>query len=218
MKNHISLKSFKEAIKAQDITTLDKTITRDYQIKALDSDEREQFTFIITNDAMDRACDIVEPDGLDITNYLRNPVVLKIHNDQAWPIGKCVDLRRVDNGWQGTVQFCPGDYPVVGPDAEFCRRALRDGFISAVSIGFRALNYSINDEGGMLITESELLEFSIVPVPCHQEALLVPRLPIEESEKSIEIEEPVIPNTKKINRKRLEREIELAKIKLRTTK
>ncbi|MBF0877461.1 hypothetical protein HKD21_11465 [Gluconobacter cerevisiae] len=226
MRKHISIKSFRDAVKSQDVSALEKTVTADFQIKALDNGS-DLFTFVITNDALDRANDIVDPDGLDVTEYLRNPRVLKIHNDGEWPIGRCVELKRVGNGWQGTVEFCPADYPVVGPDAEFCRRALKDGFISAVSIGFRPLNYSINDAGGMTITESELLEFSIVPIPCNQEALLV-NVKEKQEDDAPDTEDSNHPDTsdnkasdilpeqkKKINRKRLQREIDLAKIKSR---
>lgn len=234
MNKYITIKSFRNAVEAHDTTALDKTVTKDFKIKNIASTDGV-FTFVITTNAMDRSLDIVDPNGLDIANYLNNPVVLKIHDDKSWPIGKCTGLTRTEDGWLASVEFVPSDYPVVGQDGEFCRRALVDGFISAVSIGFRALDYTINDAGGMTITESELLEFSIVPIPCNPEALLVPSIPleytdaVEEKASEVEIKEvdietksieeditsEVIAPVKKINRKRLKREVELAKTKAR---
>ena len=209
----------------EDSTPPDKTVTADYALKSV-IDEDGRYTFLITNDTLDRANDSVDPDGLDIRRFLENPRVLKIHDDKQWPIGRFVKLERVGNGWRGTVEFCPADYPVVGPDAEFCRRALRDGFINAVSIGFRPLNYTINEAGGMTITESELLEFSIVPIPCNPDCLLV-ELPTTagkdsdviakaDDHGSIREESDII--SKDVSRRRVLREIDIKRSRLRLTK
>ncbi|WP_039905242.1 HK97 family phage prohead protease, partial [Acetobacter tropicalis] len=81
----------------------------------------------------------------------------------------------VEDGWVATVEFVPEDYPYIGAKAEAVRRSIKDGFLSAVSIGFIPKEWNFNDEGGLNILESELTEFSVVSVPCHQDALVTER-------------------------------------------
>jgi hypothetical protein len=59
------------------------------------------------------------------------------------------------------------------PFAETVRRMVAGGFLSAASVGFKPLKYMYNEERrGVDIEESELLEWSIVPVPANPECLV----------------------------------------------
>ncbi|KAB8122226.1 hypothetical protein D3W54_16075 (plasmid) [Komagataeibacter medellinensis] len=168
--NFYTIKGFKERVsEKQDVTNA--VITKDYEILSSENGS----TFTITTDASDREYDSISADGLDITNYLKNPVVLWGHDASQLPIGKCVNIEQVQNGWQATVEFVPGDYPAIGDKAEAIRRSIKDGFLSAVSIGFIPLEWDFNEEGGLNITKSELTEFSIVSIPCNPQALVVQR-------------------------------------------
>lgn len=180
MKNKTyTVKSFKEHIKLNKFSEM-PTVVKDYEIVSNENGS----TFKITEETPDREQDVVFAKGLDITNYLKNPVVLWGHDSSDLPIGKCVNIEQVDDGWLATVEFVPEDYPYIGAKAEAVRRSIKDGFLSAVSIGFIPKEWNFNDEGGLNILESELTEFSVVSVPCHQNAIV--------EERSLNTEQPLV--------------------------
>jgi HK97 family phage prohead protease len=124
-------------------------------------------TFIISTDAVDRDNDTVNPRGWKLDHFLKNPVVLYSHDYSSLPIGKCVDIRVVNDKLVATVEFA---------DHDMAREVLKlvdGGFLNATSVGFRPINGRRNTErGGMDFEQQELLEFSIVPVPSNPEALI----------------------------------------------
>ena len=182
MKNNTyTVKSFKEFVKANKFAPQQAVVTKDYEIVSNENGS----TFKITEESHDREQDVVFAKGLDITNFLKNPVVLWGHDSHEPPIGKCVNIDRVEDGWVATVEFVPADNPYNGYKAEGVRQMIKDGFLHAVSIGFIPKEWDFNDEGGFDITESELTEFSVVSVPCNPNALV--------TERSLNTTEPLIP-------------------------
>ena len=124
----------------------------------------------ITDNSLDRQGEIVDPDGMDFTNFMQNGVVLYGHAYQgidSIPVGKIASLslihenerKKLDAGWT----FQADD---VSPLISAVRKSWERGFLNTVSIGFLAKEYD-----GNTITKSELLEFSIVPVPANPMAL-----------------------------------------------
>lgn len=138
--------------------------------------------FIISTDAVDRQMDRVMQDGWILDNYLRNPVVLFGHDDSEPPVGKCISIGLEDGQLKAVVQFMPGDYPVYGAKAEAIYRMCCEGFLNATSVGFRPVEFQMTtdpargahdfDGGGCDFITAELVEFSIVSVPCNPEALI----------------------------------------------
>lgn len=186
MKNNIyTTKAFRENLKQEKYMD-NPVVTKDFQISSFDDNTS---TFIITTDAQDRVADIVDPDGLIITNYLNNPVVLENHKSEEFPIAKCTELKRVGNGWEATIEYVDSDVPLAGPRAEAVKQLVKQGFLNAVSIGFRPLNFEFNDEGGINYLQTELTEFSIVTIPCNQEALVVERSLNKQEEQEISEED-----------------------------
>lgn len=193
MKNNIyTAKAFRENLQQEKYMD-NPVVTKDFQISSFDDNTSK---FIITTDAQDRVADIVNPDGLMITNYLNNPVVLENHKSDEFPIAKCTELKRVGNGWEATIEYVDGDIPLAGPRAEAVKQLVKQGFLNAVSIGFRPLEFEFNDEGGINYLQTELTEFSIVTIPCNQEALVVERSlnKQEEQDTSEEDSEEEIPD------------------------
>ena len=124
----------------------------------------------ITDNSLDRQGEIVDPDGMDFTNFMQNGVVLYGHAYQgidSIPVGKIASLslihenerKKLDAGF-----VFQGDD--VTPLISAVRKSWERGFLNTVSIGFLAKEYNDN-----IITKSELLEFSIVPVPANPMAL-----------------------------------------------
>lgn len=146
---------------------------------------------VLTERVRDRQGDLVEPNGLDFAEYLRNPVVLWAHDQSLPPVGRLVSLDRDAERVTAVVQFA---------DTEFGRELYgmyRDGFLGAWSLGFlprkwrplaaddavpplvaageAASGWFRRDdpepEGGHHILEAEVVEVSAVPVPANPAAL-----------------------------------------------
>jgi HK97 family phage prohead protease len=144
------------------------------EVTTTEDGSRSTFTFMTGSLARDGM--IVEPDGVDITNYLRNPVVLWSHGMEAAgtvPIGRAENLRRVENGWEADVVWDEED--------EFAQRIaskVKRGFIHAVSFGWRTHDAGWETRDGRetwVIRRSEMFEFSPVGVPSDADALVTQR-------------------------------------------
>lgn len=114
----------------------------------------------------------VELDGMDFSNYEKNPVVLYAHDymgrteSGGLPIGRTLRLARTADGHiRADFEFLSGD-----AFAERVRNAWERGFLRGASIGWRPVE--ARREGRMTrALRSELLEWSIVAVPADPDAL-----------------------------------------------
>lgn len=130
------------------------------------NDKERTIIHYITTKIVDRFGDIVYPDGMDDTDYRKNPVVLFAHDSRKLAIGKNIWLKKDSKGIIAKTQFA---------DTELGRelyRLNRDGFLNAWSIGFTI------PEGGSEIIDGInhikkwiLLEYSNVPIPANPECL-----------------------------------------------
>lgn len=146
--------------------------------------ESRRVTFTISTASVDRDNDTIRLDGWDLGFYRANPLVLMHHDAGAYPVGKTVEIGVADNQLRATVEFMPRDVPDgAGERAESCLWQLRNGFLSATSVGFRPVESKVaterQKEGEMFwppidFLKSELMEFSVVTVPANPEALIDP--------------------------------------------
>jgi HK97 family phage prohead protease len=134
----------------------------------IENEEGRMLDFTITTDSPDRDNDVIELDGWQFDNYLKNPVVLWAHRYDEPAVGKTLELKKEGNGIKAKVEFATAEE---NPFAEQLYRLYKNGFMSAVSVGFIPLEYD-NSEGGYHFKKQELLEFSLVPVPANPEALV----------------------------------------------
>lgn len=123
-----------------------------------------KYQAVATSDAVDRYGDIVEQSGISLDNYMKNPVMLWAHDSSQLPVAKCTGIDRSTPG-RTVVDFEFADASQ-SPLAPYVKNSYDGGFLNALSIGFMELNRK-----GAVITGSELLEISFVPVPANQEAL-----------------------------------------------
>jgi HK97 family phage prohead protease len=113
--------------------------------------------------------------GADLARFRANPVLGYGHS--YWgrgnlPIGRVNPESLTIDGTSlaGDLEFDPAD--------EFARtveRKMRDGFLSAVSIGFEVTQWESADQGywkGGVATKWELSELSVVPVPMDADAVV----------------------------------------------
>lgn len=137
------------------------------EIKSIDEKEMTLTAFVSTA-ARDRYDEVLDPKGVDITNYNKNPVVLWAHKYDIPPIGKALWTKRNDIGVLSKVQFAKT------PFATEIFNLYKDGFMKAFSVGF--IPISTEDGDGVKTPKRtykkwEMLEFSAVPVPANPEAL-----------------------------------------------
>lgn len=125
--------------------------------------------FTITTSAPDRERDVVSANGVDTTNFEKNPVVLFAHDYRSLPVGRCIQLQREGEKIVAVTEFATED---LNPQAERVFRMVKAGFLKAASIGFRPLEWVYDEERrGVNFQKVELLEYSIVPVPANAQAL-----------------------------------------------
>lgn len=113
---------------------------------------------------IDRAGDVIVSSAwtAGIKNYLKNPIILAFH-DHDDPIGRMVDYRIDDKGLWVRVRISAAS-EVYG--------LIKDGILTAFSVGFRVLDADYDSVNGLfIIKEVELMEISVVSVPCNQESI-----------------------------------------------
>lgn len=114
----------------------------------------------------DRVGDIILPDawtrsgGLD--NFTKNPIILFNHNYNA-PIGRATSIEVDERGLKLEAEISKNS-PQYG--------LIKDGVLSTFSVGFMVRDADYNQTtDGFIIKDAELLETSVVTVPCNQDAV-----------------------------------------------
>lgn len=142
---------------------------------AQDLGEREVGVIAATNE-LARDGHVLEPSGINLANYRKNPIVLFGH-DIEQPIAACTAIAVENGSLAGRIQFAP---PGVSARADEICGLTKAGILSGISIGFDILEAEPLDpakgtRGGLHITQSELLEISVVSVPADTGAGIVAR-------------------------------------------
>lgn len=126
------------------------------------------FEAIITTSAVDRQGESITTTGITTETYMANPVVLYGHDYEGLPIGKTTKLTAYKNKIKAQFQLAVEEYPFAATVAAL----IKGGYLNATSIGGIVKKWS---DDYMTIEEMEMLEFSVVPVPANQEALMTAR-------------------------------------------
>jgi hypothetical protein len=118
---------------------------------------------------------IVDSEGIDLTFYRLNPVVLFNHDaDRA--IARAVSIGITGTDLEAVVQFPPAG-EIADSDEVYAK--IRAGIINAASCGLDPLEVTPLDPGkpggGKRIARSELAEFSFVAIPAVRSALITER-------------------------------------------
>jgi HK97 family phage prohead protease len=184
---------------------LDLLVRKDLFVAPVALENDRQLRFTLSTAAVDRAMDTIDQSGWDLSAYRRNPVVLWAHGfDMAigsLPIGRCVDIAVVEGALTGVVEFDPEDDPISGPWSETLLRKCKRGTLSATSVGFRPLDFEVTEDPargaddwfpGFDFKRQELTEFSIVAVPCNQEALINPEHRVDPANPASGLLDPVV--------------------------
>ena len=116
---------------------------------------------------------ILDFDGLSLDNYMLNPVVMWAHDvsgrspSGGLPIGRTLELAKTAAG-QLAAEF---EFLSDDPFARRVKNAWDKGFLRAASISWLPIETAPARDGGYRDTRSDLLEWSIVPVPSDPDAL-----------------------------------------------
>lgn len=98
-----------------------------------------------------------------IQNYLKNPIILAYH-DHCEPVGKMVEHKVDEKGLWVKAR--------ISAAAEDVFNLVKDGVLTAFSIGFRIMDAEYNSAAEVFIVkELELHEISVVSVPANQNTL-----------------------------------------------
>lgn len=137
-------------------------------IKAIDENKRI-IRGVATTPEVDRVGDIVEPLGLKFSNPM--PFLWQHMHDK--PIGTVKFNQPTKDG----VAF-EAELPTITEEGtlrdriEEAWQSIKAGLVRAVSIGFRPIEYSFMENGGIRFTEAECYELSAVTIPANSSAII----------------------------------------------
>ena len=120
-------------------------------------------------------------DGVEFTNYLKNPVVLWSHDDASFmrggtgsaglPIGRTLAIGLNAAGHiEVDFEFLPDD-----PFAARVENAWEKGFVRAASIRWIPLEVQGQADGSELHVRSDMLEWSLVAIPADPDTVRIAR-------------------------------------------
>lgn len=157
-----------------------KQLTGDMSVSAGD----RAFTATITTNAVDRDREVLLPEGMDATDFEKNPVIFWAHDYFSPPLGKATALKRHKDRWtaRGVMASRPDTHPEAAewfPDTVLSLMA--EGIIKGVSVGFDPTSSrkatpedkaTFGEPAENVVARWKLLEFSIAPIPANQDALI----------------------------------------------
>ena len=154
----------------------------------------------ISTSTPDRYNDIVNPEGIDDSDFRKNPVVFFGHRSNGFPIGKNIWLKPDGKGVIAKTKFDSSDA------AGEVFRLNKEGFLNSWSIGFIPKgNPKISRDENTgdvynLIDEWTLLEYSSVALPANPDCvnLMMKELKCPEVRKILETENETLINSGKL--------------------
>jgi len=119
---------------------------------------------------------VIMTDGIDTTDYVKNPVVLFAHDQNSPPIARMLSIWKRGTQLVGKMQFADEN---AYPFADTIYKLIRGGFLNSMSISwFPTESKPSRDRtrpGGIDFLRCKLLEASVVPVPALPSALIETR-------------------------------------------
>ncbi len=118
----------------------------------------------------DRGFERVEPKGGRFDNYKKNPIILFDHGkDPAFgsmPVGRAIEIEARDDGLYTKAYISNSKTEKISA----IRDLVEEGILKTFSIGFDPLHDEKDGDGVRVITDFELIEQSIVPIPMNQDS------------------------------------------------
>ena len=123
------------------------------------------YTFIVSDESVNVYGTILSTQGIELQDFLRNPVMYFNHNRDKGVIGRWENLRR-----DGNTLLADAVFDTKSELGAKVARQVQDGFLRSASVGFEAIETEIVD-GVTIVTRSKLREISIVDIPANTNAV-----------------------------------------------
>lgn len=142
------------------------------------SSDNKNLILIANTSAVDKHKTRIRPEGLDLTDYKANPVLLWNH-DLSKPLANGANVRVQD--FKVILEVPYDNFDMEDPEVESIVRKVKKGIIRAASIGFTfesADAYPTEDENGNMfvdIRKAKLFEVSLTTVGSNPETLILKR-------------------------------------------
>jgi len=137
-------------------------------VKAVNEDTRE-IRGIASTPSPDRHGDIVMPEGAKF----QLPIPLLWQHDHMSPIGQVTQAKITDEGIEIRATLARADQPSqLAARLDEAWQSIRLGLVKGLSIGFRPIEYSYIDEGGVRFSQWEWFELSVVTVPANADGTI----------------------------------------------
>lgn len=139
-------------------------------VKSVDDGSRT-ISGVATTPSVDRVGDIIDPLGVQF----KNPMPLLWQHQHDMPVGSVKFDKPTKNGINFTAEFVNPDEvdsPTLKDRLQMAWDSVKTQLVRAVSIGFRPLEYSFLDNGGVNYIETEVYELSAVTIPANSDAII----------------------------------------------
>lgn len=114
---------------------------------------------------VDSIGDLMDPKGCKTERYKKNPIILFNH-DRSMPVGKALEYKALDDGFWVKAKLANSYVPQV----KFVRDLVKQGILQMFSVGFQENKCNNLPDGTKEITDWELHEISIVPLPMNEDS------------------------------------------------
>lgn len=137
-------------------------------VKSIDEDRRI-IRGTATTPTVDRVGDIIDPLGVKFTN----PLAFLWQHQHDKPIGTVKFDKPTKDGITFEASIASIEEAGTLKDRlDEAWQSIKAGLVRAVSIGFRPIEYSYMDSGGIRFSETECFELSAVTIPANSDALI----------------------------------------------
>ena len=156
-----------EVVPAPTEKSMNKVFKLDSSIKSVEEDSEGELRIAgyASTNAMDRSADRILSTAWTkggLKNFQTNPILLFNHNYDK-PIGKVVEIVTDNTGLKikGVISKSAGDI----------HNLVKEGVLSTFSVGFLIKDAEYDKSvDGLIVKDAELLEVSVVSIPCNQDA------------------------------------------------
>lgn len=140
-----------------------------FNIKANEKNGKIVIAGFANANTVDRGIERIDPKAWKLDNYIKNPIVLFDHGiDKSFgtlPIGRAKKVEARDGGLYAEIEISNSKTEKITA----IRDLIEEGILKTFSVGFDPKNYD-RDGNTKVITDAELLEISIVPIPMNQDS------------------------------------------------
>lgn len=125
-------------------------------------------TFVVSDESVNTYGFVVETDGIDLTQFEKNPVMLFEH-DPSKILGTWKNIRKENKQLLADTEFDMDD-----PEAVKIARKVEKGILKGASVGLIALEFKQKEKEGkniIVLSKSVLKEISLTALPANKNAL-----------------------------------------------